>query len=220
MKKPHAIVVGVGPGVGGGIAHAFASAGYNLSLLSRDPSKQTELLQQLRQTGATVETVAANAGNTIQLSSAIEEACAKLGSPDVLLYNAVALSQGTPSKIDPDGLTRDFSVNVSGALAAAQAVLPAMSMKRSGTILFTGGGWAHYPSAQFSSISIGKAGLRHLALMLNDELTGTGVRAAILTIMGMVAEGTAFAPQKIGQAFLKMARSPDEQFQPEIQFVG
>jgi NAD(P)-dependent dehydrogenase (short-subunit alcohol dehydrogenase family) len=111
-------------------------------------------------------------------------------------------------------------VNVIGALVAAKAVLPAMRSQGQGSLLFTGGGWAHYPWDEASSISIGKAGLRSLTLTLAQELANTGIRVGMLSIMGQVALNTPFAPDRIGAAFLELYRQPTAEFQSETLFHG
>lgn len=220
MAKPSCFIMGYGSGVGHGVAKAFGSAGFSLGLLARNTAKSTESVKELTHAGYEAELFAADAGNESSLVSGIDLAITRFGQPEVLVYNAFAFRQATPTKLTSEELISDFRVNVAGALIAANRVIPAMKARRSGAVLITGGGWALYPSAGVSSIAIGKAGLRHLALMLAEELQGSGVRAGTVTIMGAVAAGTPFDPNRIGQEFLKMVQQPDDQFQPEIQFTG
>ena len=220
MTNAHCIVVGFGPGVGFGIAQAFAGAGFNLSLITRNLEKVQPQLADLKRFGVSVEAFAADAGNADALEKAIHEARTRLGPPAVLHYNVAALSAGKPSALEPAALTRDLNSNVVGALACARAVLPTMLERNFGRLLFTGGGWALYPSAAFASLSIGKAALRALAFTLAEELKDTGIRAGILTIMGAVQPGTPFDPQNIGSAFLNLFNQPNASFQTETQFKG
>ncbi len=220
MGNQVCIVVGYGPGLGHGVATAFGKAGFQLGLIARTPSKQAAAVDALRRDGRSVEVAAGDAGDEASLKKAIDQVVAKLGAPSVLVYNAVAFRMAPPTALAADELVQDFRTNVAGALVAANAVLPAMKAKRAGAVLFTGGGWALYPSAPVSSTAIGKAGIRHLALMLNEELTGTGVRAGTVTVMGQIEPGTLFDPEKIGDAFLTMATGPAEAFRAEVQFTG
>ncbi len=205
-------VVGYGAGVGHGAASAFRSAGYNLALFSRNPAKVGELARPLD-----AHSFAVDAGQPEALRVALEQAVAQVGAPEVLIYNAVAFRQATPSQLEPAALLDDFSTNVVGALVATRALLPVM---KTGSLLFTGGGWSLYPDPAVASTAIGKAGLRHFVLMLAQELQGGPVRAGTVTILGQVAAGGAFDPMKIGQAFLKMHTQSPEEFQSEIQFRG
>ncbi|MEL7237210.1 MAG: SDR family NAD(P)-dependent oxidoreductase, partial [Chloroflexota bacterium] len=131
-----------------------------------------------------------------------------IGTADVLVYNAAVITQGTPSHLDPEELVAHFRVNVAGALAAAQACLPHKQETGSGTILLTGGGLALYPAAQFSSLSIGKAGIRSLAKSLHDELKPSNIHVATVTVGGFVKAGTYFDPDKIAEAYIALHQQP------------
>ncbi len=220
MKASHAIIVGYGKGVGLGIAQAFGKAGFHLSLISRSSSDSPGAISSTELAGLSTKRYQADAGEAWSLTEVIEQATLDFGPPDLLVYNAFVFAAGKPSGIDPEKLTSDFNVNVSGALTSSRAVLPLMLSKKSGTILFTGGGWAIYPSVDYASVSIGKAGLRSLAFMLAEEFQGTGVRFGTVTIMGTVSPGTPFDPARIGEAFLKAYQTPTETFTPEVQYTG
>jgi NADP-dependent 3-hydroxy acid dehydrogenase YdfG len=219
MSKPLCIIVGYGAGVGQGIALAFGKAGFRLGLIARNPTKLAEPLRQLTDAGIEAVLKAADAGDENALTSAISAISADEGA-DVLVYNAVSATLGKPSTLSASQLVNDFRVDVVGALVAAQTVLPSMRSRRIGCILFTGGGWAHYPWDQVASIGIGKSGLRSLALTFAQELADSGVRVGLISIMGQVAPGTQFDPGSIGQAFLKVYERPPSEHEPELLFKG
>lgn len=220
MAMPACVIVGFGPGIGDGVARAFGRAGYSLGLLARTPEKHASLLANLRSEGYVVELIAADASDQASLDGGLSALQEKLGGPEVLIYNAVAFRMAVPTSITPDQLVDDFRTNVAGALGASNFAVPSMRARGTGAVLFTGGGWALYPSASVASTAIGKTGLRHLALMLSEELAGTGVRAGTVMVMGDVARGTPFDPEKIGEAFLSACQIPLDQFVPEIHFSG
>jgi short-subunit dehydrogenase len=218
--KPLCIIVGFGTGVGMGIAEAFGNAGFQLGLIARSPSKYTEALQFLRGTGIETHIEAADVSDEQSLIDAIDKLHQEIGTAEVLIYNAVSPTFGKPTSLTATQLAQDLSVNVIGTLIAAKAVLPAMQLKGNGTLLFTGGGWAHYPWDQASSISIGKAGLRSFVLTLAQEFSGTEIRVGMVSIMGQVATGTVFDPIKIGAAFLELYHQPTDKFEAEVLFQG
>jgi NAD(P)-dependent dehydrogenase (short-subunit alcohol dehydrogenase family) len=85
-----------------------------------------------------------------------------------------------------------------------------MQARSRGSILFTGGGFALYPSPQAPALSLGKASIRALALILAQELAPAGVRVGTVTIMGTVTPGTSLDPNRIAAAFLDLHRGlPD-----------
>ncbi|WP_404790425.1 SDR family NAD(P)-dependent oxidoreductase [Altericista sp. CCNU0014] len=219
MMKPLCIIVGFGSGVGLGIARAFGNAGFQLGLIARNPSKYADAIASLTEAGINATSVAADVSDERALERAIAN-IQQQGTVEVLIYNAVSSTFGKPTTLTATQLAQDFAVNAIGALVAAKAVLPAMRSQGRGSLLLTGGGWAHYPWDEASSISIGKAGLRSLTLTLAQELAGTGVRVGMLSIMGQVAPNTPFAPDKIGAAFLDLYQQPTDEFQPETLFHG
>jgi len=218
MKKNVCIIVGFGPGVGFGVAQAFAREGFALALLSRDPDRHAGLLADLRGEGFEVAAIAADAGDEAMLTAAIARSERELGPTGVLIYNAVAPTFLQPTALSVEKLVADFRVNVAGALAASLAVVPGMKERGSGTILFTGGGWALQPWDGAASPSIGKAGIRSLAYTLAQELSASGIHVGTVTITGQVAEGTHFSPTKIAEAYLQLYRQSPDHFETEIVY--
>ncbi len=217
---PVCIIVGFGTGVGLGIAQAFGKAGYTLGLIARSPQKYVDALKLLTDAGVICEIVAADASDETSLTAAISTLIQTHGTPEVLVYNVVSSSFGKPTTLDAKQLTHDFKSNVVGALIATKAVLPAMQTHSRGSILFTCGGWAYSPWDGAASISIGKAGLRSLAMTLAQELAQTPIRIGLVSIMGQVEPSTPFDPQKIGEVFLEMHQQPVGDFKTEFMFNG
>ncbi|MEI8144419.1 MAG: SDR family oxidoreductase [Alphaproteobacteria bacterium] len=202
--KGNAIIIGYGPGIGAAVAETFGREGYSLSLIARDPAKLNAAVTSLAAEGLKAKGFAADAGDEASLTTALSEARAAFGGASVLVYNAAFWRPGPTLDLTADLLIYDFRVAVVGALVAARFVAPAMKAKGSGSLLFTGGGLALYPSPEAPSLSIGKAGIRSLALMLAKELAGTGVRVGTVTVAGTVAPGTSLSPERVADAFLAM----------------
>jgi NAD(P)-dependent dehydrogenase (short-subunit alcohol dehydrogenase family) len=212
------VVVGVGPGVGLAIAKRFGAGGFELAIVARRAETLKALAAQLAGSGSKARAFAADASDAAALEKTLAAAAAEMGPPEALVYNAVGVTPAMPSAIDPEQLVRDFRVSVVGALAAAQAVTPAMRAAKHGTILFTGGGFAIEPVPSMASLGVGKAGIRNLAFSLAKELEPDGIHVATVTIGGVVKVGTAFDPAAIAEEFWKLHLQPAGQFQREIVF--
>ncbi len=212
VGAPRAVVVGIGPGLGAALAHRFATGGFAVTGLARDPARVAPI------DGVTMR--AADAADPAGLSAAIMDG----GPVQVLIYNAyrATMAQGGPSNLSPASLVEDFQVNVAGALAAVQAVLPPMRAGGSGTILLTGGGLALDPTGWLpaASLAVGKAGLRSLALTLHKELAPEGIHVGTVTVAGQIQPGTAFAPERIAEAFWDLHSDAKDRFRPEVVFKG
>jgi short-subunit dehydrogenase len=218
MNAPLCVVVGVGPGVGLAVAKRFSAEGFRLALLARNRDRLEESAAALRGAGSEVLTYAADSGDSASLHAAFAQLLQEQGDAAVLVYNAAVIRSGPPSQLDPADLSADFAVNVVGALVACQQVIPGMRTAGRGTILLTGGGLALYPSAQYSALAIGKAGMRSLALCLAEELAPAGIHVATVTIAGGVQPGTHFDPDLIAARYWELHSQPPGSWQREIVY--
>lgn len=209
------VVVGVGPGVGMGVARRFASAGYTLALVARNADKLAGYADEI---GNGARGFAADAGEADSLRRAFAHIRDTLGAPEVLVYNTGVNVPGKPTTVDPEAFVTNFRVNVAGALVAAQAVVPAMREVGSGTILLTGGGLALAPYVDYASLAVGKAGIRSLAYTLHDELAPDGIHVATVTIAGFVQPGTFFDPDKIAETYWALHTQPPGSWDKEIVY--
>jgi short-subunit dehydrogenase len=214
---PVCAIVGMGRGVSLGAAKQFASAGYAIAMVARDPKLLHDLESELNASGAAARGIAADAADEIALRRAFA-AIRDFGTVEVLVYNASASHAALPGALTTADALADFRVNVLGALISAQEVIPAMRAARRGTILFTGGGLALQPSAQLASLSVGKAAIRSLALAFAEELEPAGIHVATITICGFVEPGARFDPQLIGEKFLEIHRQPAGEWQRELVY--
>lgn len=205
-QPPVTVVVGMGPGLGLAIAERFATAGHRVVGLGRVPRKVTGSVAALHERGLAVELRTADASDAERLRTVIEGIEREAGPVEVIVYNAYRASFAPPSRMRPDDVVADFRVNLLGALAAAQAVLPGMRQRGRGTILFTGGGLALDPTAWLdaASLAVGKAALRNLAYSMNAELAPAGIHVGTVTVDGMIQPGTSLAPEKVAEVFWEM----------------
>ena len=211
-------VVGVGPGIGLAVARRFAREGFGIGLLSRDLESAAGYAAAIDAAGGKAVAVAADAADPRALRSALDHLAATLGHPSVLIYNVSSSHPGPPSAVDPTDLEADFRASVTGALIAVQHVLPAMRAAKSGTVLLTGGGLALSPSPGAASLSVGKAGLRSLALSFAAELEPVGIHVATVTVAGFVQPGTRFDPDLIAEAYWRLHAQKAGSWEREVVF--
>lgn len=202
------IIVGAGTGVSEAIARRFGASGYKIGLISRSAAKLESLTKRLSEEGLSVAWAIADAGNCDALETALEKLQREIGSCDVLIYNAAVLRSGTALEISTDQIALDLQVNVLGAHNAVKAVVPAMIEKGKGAILFTGGGLSLEPFPEWTSLALGKAALRSLAISLFKELKPSGIHVAVLAICGIVAPDGPFDPNVIAEEYWRVATNP------------
>lgn len=213
--NPVALIIGAGPGIGQAVGAAFAREGCDVALAARTPSKLETIRQEISKFGTRVRSYAVDAGEDAALRAMVEQVRTDLGDPAVLVYNVASQGMTKPVALTGDKLVHDFKLNVGGALAAVQAVVEPMKAARKGTILLTGGGFAYEPSANYASLSLGKAALRNLTYSLAQELGGYGIHVATVSVYGFIQSGTHFDPNRIAEVFLKLHRQRPGHFQIE-----
>src|SRR4051812_27135783 len=182
--------IGAGPGMGLATAERFAREGFQVVLSARNQAKTQELADQLKAKGHKAEVRTVDASDPSSVANLVESVEREFGGVDVLHYNAASLRQATLADQPRDSFTSDLAVNIGGAMAAAQAAAPNMAERGSGTILLTGGGLAMNPHPDYLSLSIGKAGIRALALGLFESFKEKGIHVATVTVAGSVAPGS------------------------------
>lgn len=213
------VIVGAGAGVSMGVARKFGREGFVPVLVARKAEALEGYVSELKEAGiAEAYGFAGDASDFEGIKATFAKIKEQVGEISVLHYNAAVLKSVPPSQVDPQDLINEFAVNVAGALACAQQVIPAMKAARQGTILFTGGGLALNPAAAYASLAIGKAGIRSLAYSLGGELESEGIQVATVTITGFVQPGTHFDPDLIAEAFWQLHSQPEGQRQREIVY--
>ena len=215
----HLLLVGAGPGLGIAVARRFAAGGYRVTLVARSTDSLRDFASTLADTGATINTVAADAGDSDGLGARMKELYLAGGAPGVVVYNA---AMGTPDRLldsSPAHLQAAYAVDVIGAIVVAQAAAPAMRAAGFGTILVTGGGFADHPVPVLASLSLGKAAVRSAATILGADLAPDGIRVATLTIAGQIAAGTSFDPERIAERYWEIVHA-DSPWQAEFRFTG
>ncbi|RHW34011.1 SDR family NAD(P)-dependent oxidoreductase [Lysinibacillus yapensis] len=210
MNKKLIVVIGAGPGVGNHVAKKFGVNNFRVVLVSRNQVALDQYVKKLSSEGIEAYAVEADAASPASLTEAFDQIKKNYGTTDVLVYNAAIVKGGKPTSLTAESLVSHFQVDVASALHSALQVIPEQVEQKAGTILLTGGAAALYPSADYTALSIGKAALRNLAFTLAEELKPQGIFVGTVTIAGVVAPGTHFAPDLIAEKYWELYEKREE----------
>jgi NAD(P)-dependent dehydrogenase (short-subunit alcohol dehydrogenase family) len=208
-----AIVIAAGPGIGAAVARRFAKEGLPIGLISRNRHNLDVVVETLKDFDVPTLTVAADASDESSLRSALDTATAQLGPPAAVVYNAAVIHQDTPEELSLDEHLARWAVNVGGALVAAAHTLPAMAERGAGSFIITGG--MPRPDPHYTSLSLGKSGVRALVSLLDKYYGPSGVHVATVTITGAVAPGTSYDPDDIAEDYWQLHEQPRDRWQHE-----
>ncbi|MEU7833740.1 SDR family NAD(P)-dependent oxidoreductase [Nonomuraea sp. NPDC049129] len=213
-----AVIIGAGPGIGQAVARRFAREGLPITLIARSEQTLRAVAEAVAPSGVPVVTREADSTDQAGLNAALDQAVSQHGVPDVVVYNAAIIQTDAPGELSVRGHMEAWAVNVVGALNAAAHVAPAMAARGSGTFLITGG--MPEPKPQYVSLSLGKAGVRALVTLLDEEYGPSGVHVASVTVAGPVAPGTDFDPDDIAERYWQLHTQPRHRWQQEVLHAG
>jgi len=208
--------IGAGPGIGLATARRFAREGYDIVLSSRSMDRLRKQAGILGADGARVTLAQADAARPGQIHDLVS-GVAEQGEL-VLHYNAGVLHYDAHGKLlaQPIGAQAmveqmaDLQINLASAL-------PAMQARGGGTILLTGGGFGIHPSPDFLTLSVGKAGLRALAMALYEPLKKDNIHIGTVTVSQLVSPDSQ-ASRDIADRFWELHAQSREAWTWETHF--
>lgn len=182
MKKPHAVIIGVGDGLSAALARNLAvdhqvtlaaRSAKNMALLAAEIEAQTVLLE------ATDETAVE------QLFDDLPEA------PRVVIYNPSARVRGPIAELSATEVRRAVDVTAMGSFLAGKhatrRMLEAAPVDgKRGTILFTGASAGVKGFPQSAPFAMGKFAQRGLAESMARELHPQGIHVVWVNIDGAI----------------------------------
>jgi len=184
-KKPVAVVVGVGAGLGAALAGRFASA-YTVALVARGPGKLEELASEIKAAGGHAIAVPADVSKAGEIEVAFARIREEIGETDVLLYNAAMRPYGRLMETKPSTFENTWRVGAFGAFLCSQAVVPGMLARKAGVILFTGATAGIKPFPTSAAFGPAKFAMRGLAQVMARDLGPQGIHVAYINVDGPI----------------------------------
>jgi len=205
----HAIVIGVGPGLGAALVEKCAREGMKVSAGARDRDRLRTLLDERGLKD--VPALRCDVTDQASVNGLFADAIAAGGTPDLVIFNASGYARGSILELSPGQLETAWRVGCLGGFQVGQAAAKVMVPAGRGTILFTGATASLRGSANFAPFAISKFGLRALAQSMARELGPKGIHVAHVVIDGQIGatEGdTKLNPADIAEAYWSLYRQP------------
>jgi NAD(P)-dependent dehydrogenase (short-subunit alcohol dehydrogenase family) len=217
-----ALIIGTGPGISASLARQLSNLGLKVGIAARNTDKLAELVAE---TGAASFTV--NAADPAAMTRLFDEADARIGVPDLVVYNASGRVRGPLAELDPAAVKEAIEVSAFGAFLAVQQAAKRMLPKGHGAILLTGATAGVKGFALSSSFAMGKFALRGLAQSAARELSPKGIHVAHFVIDGGVKSAarqepadkpdSMLDPDAIAQSYIAVLQQPRSAWSWEIE---
>jgi NAD(P)-dependent dehydrogenase (short-subunit alcohol dehydrogenase family) len=208
-SNQHAIVIGVGPGLGVALVQKCVGEGMTVSAGARDRDRLRQLLDERGLQD--VPALRCDVTDPASVDHAFEDAVSDGGAPDLVIFNAGGYARGSILELAPGQLEAAWRVGCLGGFMVGQAAARLMVPRERGTILFTGATASLRGSANFAPFAIAKFGLRALAQSMARELGPKGIHVAHVVIDGQIgaaAGDTKLNPADIADAYWSIYRQP------------
>jgi len=161
------LLTGATGGLGRAIAKALDQRGAHLLLTGRKQAALEELAGELQ--GA--EALAADLADR----GDVDTLPGRAGQVDILIHNAALPGSGRLESFTPDEIDRALDVNLRAGIMLTRALLPAMTERGRGHLVYVSSMSGKIPTVRASVYGATKYGLRGFAGGLRDDLHGSGV---------------------------------------------
>jgi NAD(P)-dependent dehydrogenase (short-subunit alcohol dehydrogenase family) len=217
-----ALIVGAGSGISASVARGLAAAGLKVGLAARDIEKLAPLAAEI---GA--ERFAVDASDPAAVAHLFEAVDARLGAPEVVLYNASARAPGPIAELDPETVRKAVEISAFGAFLVVRQAAQRMIPRGSGAILLTGASASVKGYKLSAAFAMGKFALRGLAQSVARELGPKGIHVAHFVIDGGVRSArrpdpqdrpdSTLDPDAIAQTYIEVLRQPRSAWSLEVE---
>jgi 3-oxoacyl-[acyl-carrier protein] reductase len=172
------LVTGASRGIGAAIAVRAAQAGADVAIAYHEHAGQADAVaEQVRSHGGRAGTFEADLSDPAAARTMVARVQDELGAIHGLVNNAGVMPQSPFLEISDDEWNKVISVDLTGAFACSQAVLPGMLEQGGGAIVMISSRLGQIGFAGVAHYAAAKAGLIALAKSISREFGGQGIRA-------------------------------------------
>ncbi|PXX54269.1 short subunit dehydrogenase [Hungatella effluvii] len=198
------IIIGSGKGLGNHIGKKFGHNGFHVILMARNRAALEEYQQEFVSEDIKCDIYPVDTSDFQGLSTALKNVREKYGTPDTLVYNVGVTDADADHDITAELLMERYRVDVAGCYQAVKEIVTDEFCDRKGTILVTGGRLSINPEFTYLPLSLDKAALRSLCMIMKEELEPKGVHVGTVMVCGGIKPGTYFAPENIAEKFWEL----------------
>jgi len=201
LEGKRALLTGATGGLGREIAAAMAQRGARLVLSSRKEDQLAVLERDLPGDGHSIAVC------DLAEQDSAERLAGEAGEVDILVANAGLPGSGRIEDFSVEEIARAIRVNLEAPMILTRALLPAMSARGSGHLVFVSSLAGKAASPRASIYNATKFGLRGFALALREDLAGDPGDVGVSVVLpgfirdaGMFADSGAKPPPGAGTA--------------------
>jgi NAD(P)-dependent dehydrogenase (short-subunit alcohol dehydrogenase family) len=188
IKQPVCLVVGVGEGVGGAIARAFAAEGFAVCMTrrARNVEQLSGLVDEIRGSGGAAHAFGVDARSEEETTALFDKIENEIGPIEVVVFNIGANVRFGIRETTKRVFTKVWEMACLSGFLAGREAARVMVPRGRGTILFTGATASVRGGIGFAAFAAAKSGLRTMAQSMARELGPLGIHVAHIIVDGSI----------------------------------
>ena len=212
-----AVITGGGQGIGAAVARAFAAEGAAVVVAARNTDRIERVAKEIQKQGGTAWAIPCDVTDPASVHNLAQGAGRRAGTVDILVNNAGAAHSAPLAKTTLEDWNRVLTVNATGTFLCTQAFLPAMVLRKQGSIVnvasIAGLAGARYIAAYAAA----KHAVLGLTRSVAAELEGTGVTCNAVC-PGFV--DTEMTKESVARVVAKTKKNPDDALAAMLASAG
>ena len=179
MKR--AFITGATKGIGKSTAIAFANAGWDLILLSRNLDMLEKLKIELSNTESKISLVKCDLSNPKEINKCVRDSIEKFGCPSVLINNAGMAFNGDLVEMDLGKWEQIIQINLTSIFQICSVIIPQMR-KNGGLVINVSSHASYKPFQKWGAYCISKSALAMFTKCLREEERSNAIKACTITL--------------------------------------
>ena len=180
-KLKLAFITGATKGIGKSTAVAFAHAGWDLILLSRNIELLEKLKEELSITQTRINLVRCDLSSSNEVENCVRESIEKYGCPSVLINNAGCAFNGDLLAMNLNKWEQIIQINLTSVFQICSLIVP--EMRKNGGLIINVSSHASYKAfPQWGAYCISKSALAMFTKCLREEERCNSIRVSTITL--------------------------------------
>jgi len=214
-----AVVTGAsqGGGIGAAVARALAAEGAAIVVAARSTDRIERLAKEIVKAGGKAWAIPCDVTDAASVHNLAIAAGRRAGVVDILINNAGAAHSAPLAKTTLEDWNRVLSVNATGTFLCTQAFLPAMLLRKQGSVVNIASVAGLDGARYISAYAAAKHAVIGLTRSVAAELEGTGVTCNAVCPAFVDTEMT---KESVARVVAKTGKKPDEALRAMLASAG